>query len=80
MREKLAELCHDQWSNWMEYLFQKCTHNIHTGEMTIPAWAVDRWKRQMSTKYEFLSESEKESDLKEADKFIKLWGENDKDV
>lgn len=78
VREKLAELCHDQWSGWMEYLFQKCSPNIHTGETIIPAWAVDRWKRQMNTKYQFLSESEKDSDRKEADKFIELWSQNGK--
>lgn len=82
MREKLADLCHKQWSGWMEYLFSKCHEEVvpeypskKTGALVIPSWAVERWKRQMKTNYEKLSEEEKESDRKEADKFIKLFEE-----
>ena len=71
MREKLAALSHEQWSGWMEYLFSKCKFH-HDGSWTIPNWAVARWGRQMKTSYEDLSEEEKESDRKEADKFIIL--------
>ena len=74
MREKLAALCHTQWAGWMDYLFSKCTRNMD-GTVTIPKWAVGRWMRQMRTHYKFLSEKEKESDGKEADKFIKLFEE-----
>ena len=41
--------------------------------MLIPHWAVDRWTRQLNTDYENLPEEEKDSDRKEADKFIKLF-------
>ena len=34
--------------------------------MIIPRWAVNRWKRQLRTDYKDLSESEKDSDRKEA--------------
>jgi hypothetical protein len=73
MREKLAALCHEQWSGWMKYLFSKCEKT--TGEvegMIIPEWAVKRWMRQMNTPYLQLSIEEKESDRKEADKFLEL--------
>ena len=85
MREKLAELCHEQWSGWMEYLFSKCyetqiepTLQEPDGEkaLIIPRWAIDRWTRQMKTKYENLSEDEKESDRKEADRFLALIEQN----
>jgi len=69
MRKLLAELCHSQWSGWMEYLFSKGTFN-EDGTWTMPAWAVERWMRQMNTPYAELSEEEQESDRKEADKFI----------
>jgi|TARA_R100000501_G_C2618252_1_gene111738 hypothetical protein len=70
LRENLAELCHDQWSGWMTYLFSKC---IKDGkQMTIPEWAVDRWQWQASKTYDELSEAEKESDRAEADRFITL--------
>lgn len=37
MREKLADLCHRQWSGWMTYLYGKCSSNPD-GTLTIPAW------------------------------------------
>ena len=70
-REELAELCHKQWSGWMEYIFSKGDFNKN-GSFTIPKWAVDRWRRQMKTEYHLLSEDEMESDRKEADKFLEL--------
>ena len=77
LREKLANLCHEQWSGWMEYLFSKCTCGGENGnECVIPKWAVDRWRRQLETKYNNLSEVEMESDRKEADKFLKLFDEH----
>ena len=43
-----------------------------TGNLVIPAWAVNRWKRQMITPYSKLSEEEKNSDRDEGDKFLTL--------
>lgn len=67
IREELAALSHKQWSRWMKYLFSKCEIKMD-GSVNIPAWAVERWQRQMNTPYTELSEEEKESDRKEADK------------
>lgn len=74
--EALAEHAHDnQWSGWMKYLFSKCSEGTATlddfsrvpnGTLVIPAWAVERWTRQMSTPYADLPPEEKESDRKEA--------------
>lgn len=69
MREVLANLCHDQWSGWMRYLFSKGTFH-DDGTWTMPAEFVQRWQRQMSTHYTHLSQSEQESDRTEADKFL----------
>lgn len=71
LREKFADLAHRQWSGWMEYLFSKSTNN-EDGTVTIPRWAVDRWRRQMITPYHGLSRSEQISDEKEADRFLAL--------
>jgi len=73
MREKIADLCHRQWSGWMAHLFRKSAINPD-GTATIPEWAVKRWQRQIVTDYKDLSEEEKNSDREEADKFIALTG------
>ena len=73
MREELAELCHSQWSGWMEYLFDKCSDDSDDGSTVIPSDLTKRWKGQMKTKYCDLSEEEQDSDRKEADKFISLF-------
>lgn len=71
LREKLAELAHNQWAGWMEYLFLKSKQV--DGCVIIPAWAVDRWRRQVATRYSDLSEDEKNSDRNEADRFLSLF-------
>jgi len=68
-REMLATLAHQQWSGWMEYLFEKSTLN-DDGTVAIPKWAVERWTRQMNTEYKDLPDDEKESNGTEADKVI----------
>lgn len=69
LREKLAELAHEQWAGWMQYLFSKGVFN-NDGTWTMPAKFVERWRRQMVTPYSNLSQSEQDSDRKEADKFL----------
>lgn len=70
-REALAELCHQQWSGWMQYLFEK-SFARDDGSVVIPPDLVKRWKRQLSTPYKNLSKKEQNSDRTEADKFIAL--------
>lgn len=69
IREGLADLSHDIWSHWMRWQFSRCTQN-DDGSMTIPADKVERWKRQMETTYQNLSEAEKQSDRQQADKIM----------
>lgn len=69
--ERVAALCHIQWASWMRYLFTKCEKHA-SGEVIIPKWAVERWERQMGQDYKELTDTEKESDRREAKKFIKL--------
>ncbi len=73
MREQLADLCHEQWSGWMNYILPLGKFNAD-GSWTMPPDLVARWSRQMSTPYSQLSEDEKNSDRKEADKFIEIVG------
>lgn len=72
LREKLAEYAHVAWSGWMKYLFEKCEGDAPAGTLTIPKWAVERWQRQMTAKYEDLPEEEKKSDRDEADRMLEI--------
>jgi hypothetical protein len=71
-RERVAELCHNQWSNWTDYIFSK-TYKDYFEAPVIPRHLTERWKRQIDTDYYDLSEEEMDSDRKEADKFIELF-------
>lgn len=66
LRETYARIAHEAWSGWMNYLFSKSSFP----SMTIPLELVMRWHRQMNTDYDELTEEEKESDRKEADKYL----------
>lgn len=57
LREALAALCHEQWRNWTNITFGECPDLI-TPQMLAP--------------YFELSEEDKESNRKEADKIIEL--------
>jgi hypothetical protein len=67
--EKLASLQHEIWAHWMRYLFSVCRMNPD-GSCTIPSELVQRWKRQMETPYDRLTEREKESDREQVEKII----------
>lgn len=77
--EILADVEHDRWASWQAYLFSKCSecagikciNDDYKGHLVIPRWAVERWRRQIATKYVDLSEDEKESDRKEARTTVK---------
>lgn len=69
LREKIANLQHDIWAHWMKYLFS-VSYRIADGSVWVPAKKVARWKRQIETPYEKLSEKEKDSDREQADKIL----------
>lgn len=71
VREALSEYAHEAWSGWMKYMFSKMTMN-DDGTATLPKWAVERWTRQMNTKYTDMPEDEKESDRAEADHMLSI--------
>ena len=59
LQEKMADAIHDQWSGWMEYLFDKSEEKSN-GSVVIPRWAVERWTKQMNTKYDDLTKEEQD--------------------
>lgn len=75
-RNRLAGLVHSQWSGWMEYLFSRCTFE-DDGTAWIPAWAIERWQRQMKTSFVDLPPDEQQSDLREVDRILAVLEEED---
>lgn len=71
LRETLANSEHERWSRWMRYLFSKCVRN-DDGSMTIPAGLVVWWQHECYTSYAELTEKQKDSDHKEADRTIDI--------
>ena len=65
--EVLAEVSHEIWAHWMQYLFS-CTSTSTTGGITLQTEKAQRWLRQMGTPYKELSEEEKKSDRDQAQK------------
>jgi len=65
----IAVLLHENWKHWIEYQNSCCNKNI-IGELTMPSVKVERWKRQASTTYSQLSETEKDSDRELALKWV----------
>ena len=63
IRERLAALEHEQWAHWTRYLLDHLTPEN-----------VERWRRQIDTPYEELSEPEKQSDREWADRVLELVG------
>ena len=57
--EALANLEHERWTGWMHWMFDNWTKEN-----------IARWKRQMQTPYNQLSEREKESDRREVRKTL----------
>ena len=59
--EWVSEIVHNQWANWAEYILDNMTEEN-----------IKRWRRQIETSYEDLSEEEKDSDRYFAKKYVHL--------
>jgi hypothetical protein len=75
LREAIAAYSHDAWAGWMKYQLTKATINAD-GSWTIPPQSAERWQRQMTTDYKDLPESERLSDLAEADRILSTIGQH----
>lgn len=71
--EQLADLEHKQWAHWTEYMLDNLTTEN-----------IARWRQQIETPYDELSEKEKDSDRKWAKKvydvFRARWRRNNESV
>jgi len=70
-----ANLEHNRWSGWQEYLHSLCIKNDDES-LTIPKERVFRWSRQIDTPYKDLSEAEKVSDRKEVQGYLNYIKQN----
>jgi hypothetical protein len=61
LRERLAALEHEQWAHWTRYMLDHLTDEN-----------IERWRRQLDTPYEGLSDQEKQSDREWADRVLAL--------
>ena len=73
--EMMADEVHQVWCNWMKYMFSQgyprgTTHPM--GSWVMPPEKFARWHRQMITHYVHLTEKEKESDRKIAERYLDL--------
>ena len=72
IRERLADLEHRRWSGWQAHVHSKLKR-VPDGDdflWVLPAVWVERWERQIGAAYADLSEHEKDSDRREADKTL----------
>lgn len=76
--EKLADIEHERWSKWQSYLHSKLTYFEHVingievvGYMLEPE-DIERWNRQINTKYTDLTEKEKDSDREQVMRYWDL--------
>lgn len=71
VNEAHADLEHEIWASWMRYMFSRGVVNPD-GSWTMPKEFAERWKRQMNTQYNLLSEQEQLSDKEQVMKHLVL--------
>ena len=71
LTDELAAVEHERWSHWQCYMHSKCQRQPD-GSMIIPAEFVSRWERQATTRFEDLSESEKDSDREQVNRYLPI--------
>jgi hypothetical protein len=69
--DRLAEVEHQRWAHWQEYMHSQCKR-LQDGSLVIPPDLASRWKMQIETPYEALTEREKESDREQVRRYFPL--------
>ena len=70
--EKIAFVVHEVWSHWQKHLHNQCKE-LPDGSLRIPEELVKQWNKQITLNYKQLTQSEKESDIEQAHKYIKIF-------
>lgn len=72
LMEQLADIEHDRWAGWQQYVHSKCIPSDKEGIWEIGEEFIMRWNRQINTPYPMLSEKEKESDREQVRRYLPL--------
>lgn len=67
--EVLADVEHQRWAGWQEYLHSLCVKN-DDGSLTIPKERVEWWEKEIATPYAELPDNLKEYDRAEVRKTL----------
>ncbi len=67
--ESLAAIEHERWAHWQSYIHGKGVRQPD-GSLVIPAEFVNRWEKQIATKYADLDDKEKESDREQVRRYL----------
>ena len=86
--EKLADIEHQRWADWMEYMFdcaiKSGDDNIGIRTLGFPTKQFENWERQIETDYKDLIEKEKQSDRNQVMRYFpiiqSLLSQRDKEV
>lgn len=71
IKEKLAAIEHERWSDWQKYVSDLMGRNSD-GWYVLAREYFDRWQRQIATPYSELSDQEKASDIEQVDRYWPL--------
>lgn len=78
LREKLAAIEHERWSDWQRHMFDLCRQQDSgrgvgkAVDLVIPSLLVERWSKQIHTSYKRLLDDEKASDMEQVDRYWPL--------
>lgn len=70
LRDKLAAIEHERWSDWQKWCHQVLREQLDTTPEL--ERVLERWDRQIATPYDKLSDSEKASDMEQVDRYWSL--------
>lgn len=73
LKEKLAAIEHERWSDWQEWCHKILWENIPSDVMQDYVWPIlARWDKQAKTAYKDLTDAEKASDMEQVDRYWHL--------
>jgi hypothetical protein len=69
-QDSLAEIEHERWSDWQAWCHKILRENCPSPELEA---VLERWDRQIATTYKDLTESEKQSDRDQVNRYLPLF-------